>query len=185
MEFLKSAVASAISQGPPFPYTFGDKVDVDESIWTLYNGTRRVGWPPLGCACRVAQTNDCGQLGGRIKLQHLCLRQRRKEEPAAAREERAAKAADAATPRRHQGSGYGRGMRRDRRGCASGLTVERPDRHIHLHRYRARDASPVARSKEEPESRDHQMGSAYCRCRDTVGAVALMEARVLICSSKH
>ncbi|KAL6878839.1 ARM repeat-containing protein [Trichoderma novae-zelandiae] len=41
MEFLKSAVASAISQGPPFPYSFGDKVDVDESIWTLYNGTRR------------------------------------------------------------------------------------------------------------------------------------------------
>ncbi|RFU76481.1 kinase family [Trichoderma arundinaceum] len=41
MDFLKSAVASAISQGPPFPYTFGDKVDVDESIWTLYNGTRR------------------------------------------------------------------------------------------------------------------------------------------------
>ncbi|KAM0256299.1 hypothetical protein ACHAQJ_005064 [Trichoderma viride] len=41
MDFLKSAVASAISQGPPFPYSFGDKVDVDESIWTLYNGTRR------------------------------------------------------------------------------------------------------------------------------------------------
>ncbi|KAH6609635.1 kinase family [Trichoderma cornu-damae] len=41
MDFLKSAVASAMSQGPPFPYTFGDKVDVDESIWTLYNGTRR------------------------------------------------------------------------------------------------------------------------------------------------
>ncbi|KAI0472789.1 ARM repeat-containing protein [Xylariaceae sp. FL0804] len=41
MDFLKSAVASAISQGPPFPYTFGDKVDVDASIWALYNGTRR------------------------------------------------------------------------------------------------------------------------------------------------
>ncbi|KAL7937027.1 armadillo-type protein [Trichoderma chlorosporum] len=41
MDFLKSAVASAMSQGPPFPYNFGDKVDVDESIWTLYNGTRR------------------------------------------------------------------------------------------------------------------------------------------------
>ncbi|KAI1477471.1 ARM repeat-containing protein [Daldinia eschscholtzii] len=41
MDFLKSAVASAISQGPPFPYTFGDKVDIDASIWTLYNGTRR------------------------------------------------------------------------------------------------------------------------------------------------
>ena len=41
MNFLKSAVASAITQGPPFPYSFGDKVDVDVSIWTLYNGTRR------------------------------------------------------------------------------------------------------------------------------------------------
>ncbi|RDW91424.1 hypothetical protein BP5796_02589 [Coleophoma crateriformis] len=41
MDFLKSAVASAISKGPPFPYTFGDRVDVDQSIWTLYNGTRR------------------------------------------------------------------------------------------------------------------------------------------------
>ncbi|KAI0099405.1 ARM repeat-containing protein [Daldinia grandis] len=41
MDFLKSAVASAISQGPPFPYSFGDKVDIDASIWTLYNGTRR------------------------------------------------------------------------------------------------------------------------------------------------
>ncbi|KAK0727088.1 armadillo-type protein [Lasiosphaeria miniovina] len=41
MDFLKSAVASAIAKGPPFPYTFGDKVDLDPSIWALYNGTRR------------------------------------------------------------------------------------------------------------------------------------------------
>ncbi|KAK8102554.1 inactive serine/threonine-protein kinase scy1 [Apiospora sp. TS-2023a] len=41
MNFLKSAVASAIAQGPPFPYSFGDKVDIDSSIWTLYNGTKR------------------------------------------------------------------------------------------------------------------------------------------------
>ncbi|KUJ12147.1 kinase family protein-like protein [Mollisia scopiformis] len=41
MEFFKSAVASAISKGPPFPYTFGDRVDVDASIWTLHNGTKR------------------------------------------------------------------------------------------------------------------------------------------------
>lgn len=45
MNFLKSAVASAISQGPPFPYTFGDRVDVGDSIWSLFNGTRRVGLP--------------------------------------------------------------------------------------------------------------------------------------------
>lgn len=43
MDFLKSAVASAIAKGPAFPYTFGDRVDIDDSIWTLYNGTRKVG----------------------------------------------------------------------------------------------------------------------------------------------
>lgn len=42
MDFLKSAVASAISKGPPFPYTFGDRLTIDQSIWTLYNGIKRV-----------------------------------------------------------------------------------------------------------------------------------------------
>ncbi|KAF1928686.1 ARM repeat-containing protein [Didymella exigua CBS 183.55] len=42
MDFLKSAVASAISKGyPTWGYTFGDRVDVDDSIWTLHNGTKR------------------------------------------------------------------------------------------------------------------------------------------------
>lgn len=42
MDFLKSAVASAISKDPPFPYKFGDRLTVDQSIWALYNGTKRV-----------------------------------------------------------------------------------------------------------------------------------------------
>ncbi|GAO17148.1 hypothetical protein UVI_02026760 [Ustilaginoidea virens] len=42
MDFLKNAVASAMASGPPFPYTFGDKIDIDESVFTLYNGTKRV-----------------------------------------------------------------------------------------------------------------------------------------------
>ncbi|KAL6714981.1 Nuclear aminoacylation-dependent tRNA export pathway component [Lecanora helva] len=41
MDFLKSAVASAISKDPPFPYKFGDRLTLDQSIWTLYNGTKR------------------------------------------------------------------------------------------------------------------------------------------------
>ncbi|MCJ1234730.1 hypothetical protein MMC14_002693 [Varicellaria rhodocarpa] len=41
MDFLKSAVASAISKGPSIPYSFGDRVDIDQSIWTLFNGTIR------------------------------------------------------------------------------------------------------------------------------------------------
>lgn len=42
MEFLKSAVASAISKGPPFPYTFCERLTLDQSIWSLYNGVKRV-----------------------------------------------------------------------------------------------------------------------------------------------
>ncbi|KAK5715459.1 Nuclear aminoacylation-dependent tRNA export pathway component [Elasticomyces elasticus] len=40
MEFLKSAVAS-IAKGPAFPYSFGDRVDLDQTVWTLHNGTKR------------------------------------------------------------------------------------------------------------------------------------------------
>jgi len=46
MDFLKSAVASAIAKGPPFPYTWGDRVDLDQSVWAMYNGTRRVRRSP-------------------------------------------------------------------------------------------------------------------------------------------
>lgn len=46
MDFLKNAVASAMASGPPFPYNFGDKVDLDESVFTLHNGTKRVS-PPV------------------------------------------------------------------------------------------------------------------------------------------
>lgn len=44
MDFLKSAVAAVGSvKGPPFPYTFGDQVTLDQSIWKLFNGVKRVG----------------------------------------------------------------------------------------------------------------------------------------------
>jgi hypothetical protein len=47
MDFLKSAVASIATKGSNFPYSFGDRVDYqDQSIWTLHNGTRRVGAYP-------------------------------------------------------------------------------------------------------------------------------------------
>ncbi|KAF4125766.1 SCY1-like protein 1 [Geosmithia morbida] len=41
MDFLKSAMASAMASGPPFPYSFGDRVDVDNSVWALHNGTKK------------------------------------------------------------------------------------------------------------------------------------------------
>ncbi|KAJ9301534.1 hypothetical protein DTO271G3_1669 [Paecilomyces variotii] len=41
MDFLKSAVASAIAKGSSFPYSLGDRVDNGESIWTLHNATKR------------------------------------------------------------------------------------------------------------------------------------------------
>ncbi|RAL00313.1 COPI-interacting protein CEX1 [Aspergillus ibericus CBS 121593] len=41
MDFLKSAVASAIAKGSSFPYSLGDRVDLSDSIWTLHNATKR------------------------------------------------------------------------------------------------------------------------------------------------
>lgn len=66
MDFLKSAVASAISGGPPFPYSFGDRVDVDHSIWTLYNGTRRVSQLQVFERYMLMAVS-----GRRLELQHL------------------------------------------------------------------------------------------------------------------
>lgn len=42
MEFLKSAVASAIAKGPLAAYNVAEKVELDNTIWTLNNATRRV-----------------------------------------------------------------------------------------------------------------------------------------------
>jgi SCY1-like protein 1 len=42
MDFLKSAVASAISKTSAFPYSFDDRVDIDTPIWSLHSGTKRV-----------------------------------------------------------------------------------------------------------------------------------------------
>ena len=42
MDFLKSAVATAIAKGSSFPCSLGDRVDIDNSIWTLHNATKRV-----------------------------------------------------------------------------------------------------------------------------------------------
>jgi len=42
MDFLKSAIGSVV-KGPGLNYAFGDLVDLDQSIWTLRNGTKRVG----------------------------------------------------------------------------------------------------------------------------------------------
>lgn len=41
MDFLKSAVASAIAKSSSFPFTIGDRVDLDASIWTLSNAIKK------------------------------------------------------------------------------------------------------------------------------------------------
>ncbi|KAH7025763.1 armadillo-type protein [Microdochium trichocladiopsis] len=72
MNFLKSAVASAIERGPPFPYNFGDKVDIDASIWTLYNGTRRED----GSDCSIFSF-DCVANKSRLPLAKNALKKLR------------------------------------------------------------------------------------------------------------
>ncbi|RMZ78199.1 hypothetical protein DV738_g4040, partial [Chaetothyriales sp. CBS 135597] len=41
MDFLKSAVASAIAKSGGIPYSIGDCVDQNASVWALHNGTKR------------------------------------------------------------------------------------------------------------------------------------------------
>ncbi|OQD84687.1 hypothetical protein PENANT_c012G01987 [Penicillium antarcticum] len=41
MDFLKSAVASAIAKGTGQPFSLGDRVDIGDSVWALHNGTKR------------------------------------------------------------------------------------------------------------------------------------------------
>ncbi|KAJ6089462.1 hypothetical protein N7467_004678 [Penicillium canescens] len=49
MDFLKSAVASAIAKGTGQPFSLGDRVDIGDSVWALHNGTKRDD----GSACSV------------------------------------------------------------------------------------------------------------------------------------
>ncbi|CUS13445.1 unnamed protein product [Tuber aestivum] len=73
MDFLKSAVASAISKGPPFPYTFGDRVDVDRSIWSLYNGTKKED----GSNCSIFSFEINDSTRSRLPLARNALRKLR------------------------------------------------------------------------------------------------------------
>lgn len=72
MDFLKNAVASAMASGPPFPYNFGDKVDIDESVFTLYNGTRRDD----GSNCSIFSF-DITSTKGRLPLARNALKKLR------------------------------------------------------------------------------------------------------------
>lgn len=72
MDFLKSAVAS-IAKGPAFPYTFGERVDIDQSIWTLHNGTKRVRRIVLTSKVSAADMTA----GRQLEMQHILLRHQR------------------------------------------------------------------------------------------------------------
>ena len=40
MDFLKNTLTSALSKGPPFPYSFQDRVG-PAGVFSLFNGTKR------------------------------------------------------------------------------------------------------------------------------------------------
>lgn len=50
MDFLKSAVASAIAKSSSLPFILEGQVDVEDSLWTLNNATRKVVLPALDTA---------------------------------------------------------------------------------------------------------------------------------------
>jgi len=97
MEFFKSAVASAISKGPPFPYTFGERVDIDQSIWTLQNGTRRVSSNPTHSAYPADAF-----VGGWLEMQHLLVRHHSQQDTPSPGEERIAQVQNTQASRHRQ-----------------------------------------------------------------------------------
>lgn len=138
MDFLKSAVASAISKGPAFGFTFGDRVDIDHAIWTLHNGTKRVSRLPTQPSAQSELTRALP--GRRLKVQYILVRLRGEQVPIAACEECAEKASDPTTSRRDPG---------DRRGRDGG---------IYLYRDGAVGATIMACAKEDFVRGDNQMG---------------------------
>ncbi|PGG99687.1 SCY1 protein kinase [Helicocarpus griseus UAMH5409] len=72
MDFLKSAVASAIAKGSSFPYSFGDRVDNNDSIWTLHNATKRED----GSTCSIF-TFDIAANKSRLPLAKNAVRKHR------------------------------------------------------------------------------------------------------------
>ncbi|KAF7719308.1 Protein kinase [Penicillium ucsense] len=72
MDFLKSAVASAIAKGSSFPVSLGDRVDIGDSIWALHNGTRRED----GSNCSVF-TFDIGANRSRLPIAKNAVRKYR------------------------------------------------------------------------------------------------------------
>ncbi|KAL4954773.1 armadillo-type protein [Aspergillus filifer] len=72
MDFLKSAVASAMAKGSSFPYSLGDRVDISDSIWALHNATKRED----GSACSVF-TFDIASNKSRLPLAKNAVRKSR------------------------------------------------------------------------------------------------------------
>ncbi|OJJ49608.1 hypothetical protein ASPZODRAFT_128093 [Penicilliopsis zonata CBS 506.65] len=72
MDFLKSAVASAIAKGSSFPFALGDRVDIGDSLWTLHNATKRDD----GSACSVF-TFDVASNKSRLPLAKNAVRKSR------------------------------------------------------------------------------------------------------------
>jgi SCY1-like protein 1 len=77
MEFLKSTLTSALSKGPPFPYTFLDRVSLpgedSSSIFTLHNATKRED----GSACSVFSFEVTDATRSRLPLAKNALRKLR------------------------------------------------------------------------------------------------------------
>jgi len=103
MNFLKSAVASAIAQGPAFPYTFGDRVDIDQSIWTLQNGTKRVGTLARSMQYTAEQVTS----GRWIEMQYILLRRCSQQVTTTPRKELPKEVPHVKTPWDRTSAGYG------------------------------------------------------------------------------
>lgn len=155
MDFLKNAVASAMAAGPPFPYNFGDKVDVDESVFTLYNGTKRASAPSrlLFPAIESVLTNPHRKMVRIVASSPSTLQPRKAACPSREMRSRNCARCDilvsskSLTPSKLVCSARNQSAR----GTLLNVSL---DRNVHLHCHGACCTPSMAREKKEPRPRD-------------------------------
>lgn len=151
MDFLKSTLTSALSKGPPFPYTFLGRVSHhtnSSSVFTLFHATKKDD----GSACSVFSFEVTDATRSQLPLAKNALRKMRTlRHPGVVKvlESVEVRACVCVCVLRECGHGGG---------VANPLFFLYLDRQLHIHCYGTGDAAGLAYHERRTTERDDQVG---------------------------
>lgn len=157
-----------MASGPPFPYSFGDRIDMDDSVWALHNGTKKVRLSLLprthellaDLSRAVFRRMDPTVASSRLTLPRIAPASPWLRTPY----ERCAPCAIRVSSRSLTRSRFVVLHTCTRTIFGHTLTMPCLDRILHLHCHRAHRPAPLARATQEPEPGDNQMGPPWHCC---------------------